>query len=228
MKKLVLLLSIVFAYIASGNVEMCPVSENSRGHENIEWSISYAYALTDETRDLPRVLLIGDSICNGYQGEVRKLLNGKMNVTYWVSSYCVTSRAFLPLLSIYLDEAKYDVIHFNNGLHSLTTPTEAYAKSLKSAFELMRLKQPKAKIVWCSSTPLTDEAKTAKCRELNEAASKVVRELGDIATNDLFGLLYPLDRKANWSDVYHHKAPLRAKEAKKVARAILKLNGIEK
>ena len=55
MKKLVFLLSIVFAYIALGNLEMCPVSENSRGHENIEWSISYAYALADETRDLPRV-----------------------------------------------------------------------------------------------------------------------------------------------------------------------------
>ncbi len=26
---------------------------------------------------------------------------------------------------------KYDVIHFNNGLHSLMTSTEAYAKSLK-------------------------------------------------------------------------------------------------
>lgn len=222
MKRLILSLSTVYAALASVGADMCPVSENSRGHENIEWSISYAYGLTDETKNLPRVLLIGDSICNGYQGEVRKLLNGKMNVTYWVSSYCVSSPAFSPLLSVYLNEADYDVIHFNNGLHSLSTPAGTYAKALESALKLMRLKQPKAKIIWCSSTPLADEAKTAKCRELNEAAAKVVGKLGNIATNDLFSLLEPLERKANWSDVYHHKAPLRAKEAKAVADIILK------
>lgn len=33
----------------------------------------------------------------------------------------------------------YDVIHFNNGLHSLMTLTGAYAKSLKTVFELMRI-----------------------------------------------------------------------------------------
>lgn len=221
MKRLILSLSTVYAALASVGADMCPVSENSRGHENIEWSISYAYGLTDETKNLPRVLLIGDSICNGYQGEVRKLLNGKMNVTYWVSSYCVSSPAFSPLLSVYLNEADYDVIHFNNGLHSLSTPVETYAKALESALKLMRLKQPKAKIIWCSSTPLADEAKTAKCRELNEAAAKVVGKLGNIATNDLFSFLEPLERKANWSDVYHHKAPLRVKEAKAVADVIL-------
>jgi hypothetical protein len=96
----------------------CPVSENLRGHENIEWSIGYAFNLTDpKKKELPRVLLVGDSICNGFQGEVKKLLEGKMNVSYWVSSYCVTSPRYLKLLAFYLDEAKYDVIHFNNGLH---------------------------------------------------------------------------------------------------------------
>lgn len=225
MKNLVLSIAAICAFALAGFSDTCPVSENVRGHENIEWSISYAYGLTDETKNLPRVLLVGDSICNGYQGEVRKRLNGKMNVTYWVSSYCVTSPAFLSLLTVYLDEAKYDVIHFNNGLHSLSTPTEAYANALESAFKLIRLKQPKAKIIWCSSTPLTEETKTAKCRELNEAALKVASKLGGIAVNDLFSMLDPLDRKANWSDVYHHKAPLRAKEAEKVSDIVLKLSG---
>ena len=35
------------AFAAVGNDEKCPVSANVRGHENIEWSISYAYGLTD-------------------------------------------------------------------------------------------------------------------------------------------------------------------------------------
>ena len=188
------------AFCAVGEDEKCPVSANVRGHENIEWSTSYAYGLTDATRDLPRVLLIGDSICNGYQGVVRERLKGKMNVTYWVSSYCVTSPAYLPLLSIYLDEAEYDIIHFNNGLHSLGTPTEAWAKGLKAALELVRKKQPDAKLVWCSSTPLANDVKTAKCRELNASGARVVAELGGIATDDLFALCDPFDRATNWSD----------------------------
>ena len=98
----------------------CPVSVNLRGHENTEWSQSYAYHLVDGRKNLPRVLLVGDSIVNGYQGEARRLLEAKgVNVTYWISSYCVTSPHYLTFLGIYLDEAKYDVIHFNNGLHSL-------------------------------------------------------------------------------------------------------------
>lgn len=206
---------------ATAMAEPYPVSTNVRGHENVEWSTAYAFGLADSTRDLPRVLLVGDSICGGYQSGVRELLKGKMNVSYWISSYCVTSAAYLPLLSVYLDEAKYDVVHFNNGLHSLGTPTEAYAKGLKAALELIRRRQPQAKIVWCTSTPLKDADKTAKCRELNVAGAKVVSELGGIATDDLFSLLDPLDREANWRDVCHHREETIKFESKQVADSVL-------
>ena len=224
MKKLVLTAvaaTLVGGATAAASDVACPVSDNVRGHENIEWSVAYAYGLTDATKDLPRVLLVGDSICNGYQSGVRELLKGKMNVSYWISSYCVTSAAYLPLLTIYLDEAKYDVIHFNNGLHSLKTPTAAYENGVRRALQLIREKQPDAKLVWCSSTPLANDAKTAKCRELNAAAAKVVAELGGIATDDLFSLLDPLDRAANWSDEYHHRAMVQKKESLQVAASVL-------
>ncbi len=223
MKNLILCaaaLSAGIALAAASDVE-CPVSENVRGHENIEWSVAYAYGLADATKDLPRVLLVGDSICNGYQGRVRELLKGKMNVSYWISSYCVTSAAYLPLLTVYLEEAKYDVIHFNNGLHSLGTPTAAYEKGVRRVFQLIREKQPDAKLVWCTSTPLTNEVKTAKCRALNVAAAKVVAELGGIETDDLFSLLDPLDRTANWSDEYHHREAVQKKEAAQVTASVL-------
>ena len=199
----------------------CPVSTNVRGHENVEWSTTYAFGLTDETKDLPRVLLVGDSICNGYQEGVRQRLKGKMNVSYWISSYCTTSAAYLPLLSICLDEAKYDVVHFNNGLHSLDTPTDAWANGIKSALELICRKQPEAKIVWCTSTPLTNEVKTAKSRELNAAGSKVVAELGGIATDDLFAMCDSLDRITNWSDMFHFRPEAKARQADQVAAAVL-------
>ena len=199
----------------------CPVSANMRGHENTEWSIGYAFNLTDEGRKMPRVLLVGDSICDAYQGPVRKALAGKMSVAYWVPSYCVTSPAYLRLLAVYLDEADYAVIHFNNGLHSLGTPVADWEKGLRAALALIRSKQPKAKIVWASSTPLKDPSKTAKARELNAVAAKIVSELGGIATDDLFSAMDPLDREKCWADTYHFKPDAIAQQAKQVAASCL-------
>ena len=199
----------------------CPVSANMRGHENIEWSTYYGFHLTDKNRRLPRVLLVGDSICNGYQAGVARILAGKMNVSYWISSYCVTSHSYLKRLELCLDEAKYDVVHFNNGLHSLGTPTDDWAKGLEAALKLIREKQPSARIIWTTSTPLKDAKRTEKARALNAAAADVVKRLGGIETNDLFSLLDPLDREQNWSDTYHHKPPVRVQEAEQVAASVL-------
>ena len=200
----------------------CPVSTNLRGHENIEWSRGYAFHLTDGKKALPRVLLVGDSICCGYEGVVRRHLEGKVNVSYWASSYCVTSPNYLKLLAFYLDEAEYAVIHFNNGLHSLGTPDDDWEKGFAAALDLIRKKQPKAKLVWCSSTPLTDAKKTEKVKALNQRGRQAAAARG-IPENDLFALLDPLERKQNWSDTYHHTAPVREREGKQVADTVLKL-----
>ncbi len=199
----------------------CPVSENIRGHENVEWSVAYAFHLTDANKDLPRVLLVGDSICNGYQGLVQKKLAGKVNVSYWVSSYCLTMPSYRKLLDVYLSEAKYDVIHFNNGLHSLHTDPTAWENSFRDTIAFIRTRQPEAKIVWCSSTPLKDPVRTAKAAELNARADKVVKEMRIPVVNDLFKTLDPLDREQNWSDIYHHKGNLREIEAQLVSDSVL-------
>lgn len=199
----------------------CPVSDNLRGHENIEWSIAYSFDLTDAKKGLPRVLLVGDSICNGYKDEVKRLLDGRMTVSYWVSSYCVTSPGYLRLLSFYLDEAKYDVIHFNNGLHSLRTDEKDYEKGLRAALKLIRAKQPNAKVVWATSTPLKDREKTEKAKRLNAVAAKVVAEFKDIGINDLFGAMDPLDRERNWVDVFHFAADVKLLQGRIVSDRIL-------
>ena len=53
-------------------------------------------------KDLPRVLMVGDSICNHYREEVLENLKGRMNVSWWVSSYCVTSPEYLRILAFKL------------------------------------------------------------------------------------------------------------------------------
>ncbi|MBO7166972.1 MAG: SGNH/GDSL hydrolase family protein [Kiritimatiellae bacterium] len=204
----------------------CPVSENLRGHENQEWSRSDAYSLIDGASKFPRALLVGDSICNAYKGEVRKILmDKKMTMTYWVSSYCVTSPGYLRLLSFYLDEAKYDVIHFNNGLHSLGTPTADWEKGLRAVFTLIRMKQPNAKIVWCNSTPLKNPKMTAKAKELNETARRVIKDFEGIVENDLFGLMDGYDRNTYWSDTFHFKREAVKMQADQTASIITKQIG---
>lgn len=116
----------------------CSVSERTRGHENVEWQTAYSYHLTDDNRNLPRVLLVGDSICNAYQAGVRNALEGTANVSFWVSSCCVMSANYLKLLSVQLSESRFDVIHFNNGLHSLLTPMDDRAVALRSALKIIR------------------------------------------------------------------------------------------
>ena len=206
MKRLLSLLTLMPAIALADEIaKQYPVAENMRGHENTEWSISYAYHLTDANKNLPRVLLVGDSICQGYQGKVREKLEGKANVTYWASSYCVTSPGYLRLLAFYLDEASYDVIHFNNGLHSCETPVADYEKAYRAALQLIRKKQPKAKIVWATSTPINaKDARVGKVAQLNAAARRAADVLGDISENDLFALMNPLERSAYWVDTHHY------------------------
>lgn len=201
-----------------------PVSENLRGHENTEWATSYAYNLTDAKKTLPRVLLVGDSICQGYQSGVCSALDNKMTVTYWVSSYCLTSPCYLKFLSIYLDEAEYAVIHFNNGLHSLGTADADWEKGFRAVLELIKLRQPKAKIVWTTSTPLTDATKTAKVKALNSVAARVIAEVGGVSVDDLFSLMDPLDRNTYWSDTYHYKPAAITMQVNQVTAACLAAN----
>ena len=222
MKRLIVGGTLFVATVCALAAEECPVAENLRGQENTEWSRSYAYHLTDGRKSLPRALLVGDSIVNDYESEARKMLEANgVNTTYWISSYCVTSPHYLTLLGVYLDEAKYDVIHFNNGLHSLGTATKDWTKGFHAALSLIREKQPEARIVWCTSTPLTSDKNTAKVRELNAAGAKIVERMGGIETHDLFALLDALDREANWRDEFHHKPHMREKEGMSVAKAVL-------
>ena len=225
MKKLIVLFLSFLAVVSFGDGQTADQAF-VRGHENIEWSIGYAFHLTDANKNLPRVLLVGDSICNGYQGEVQSALNGLMSVSYWVSSYCVTSPRYLKLLEFYLEESPYEVVHFNNGLHSLGTPDAAWEKGFRSALRLIREKQPRAKIIFTTSTPLKEADKTAKAKALNEIGRRVAKEEGEELEDDLFSLLDPFDRNQNWSDVFHHKPALRRLEAEQVATACAAAAGI--
>ncbi|MBL9133652.1 MAG: hypothetical protein JNG86_20750, partial [Verrucomicrobiaceae bacterium] len=69
--------------------------------------------------DLPRVLLIGDSLTQGYGPDVEKVLAGKAYVARLATSRCVGDPVLHAELSAVLGAETFDVIHFNNGLHGI-------------------------------------------------------------------------------------------------------------
>jgi hypothetical protein len=77
---------------------------------------------------------------------------------------------------------------------------------LSAAFALIKAKQPDAKIVWATSTPINtaNETWAGKVVTLNTAAADAVADAGGISTNDLYALMNPLDRGTYWVDTHHY------------------------
>ena len=108
---------------------------------------------------LPRVLLIGDSISIGYTVPVREMLKGVANVHRIPMNGGPTIRG-LEKIKEWLGEKKWDVIHFNWGLHDLKrmehgkhqVSYEDYRKNLMSLVKT--LKATEAKLIWCNTTPV--------------------------------------------------------------------------
>jgi len=193
--------------------------------ESTEWIVSYAYNANDTK--LPRVLLVGDSICNGYSGDVCKELAGTADVTFFATSKCVCDKSYLRALAFFLDEGNYAVVHFNNGLHSLSSDRQDWETCLRACIKLIKEKGKGAKIYWATSTPLKDPALTAKAKELNAIAARVMAEEG-VPTDDLFALMDPLDRETNWSDTFHFKGEAKKLQAKAVGDCVRKALGAGK
>jgi acyl-CoA thioesterase-1 len=158
-----------------------------------------------EMPGLPRVLIIGDSISMGYTLPVRELLQGVANVQRIPQNGGDTG-AGLENLDRWLETgspsgqpAKWDVIHFNWGLHDLkhwkdgkmdiagpqVSTVEVYEKHLREL--VARLQKTGAKLIWCSTTPVPEgSAGRVEGDEAayNAAAKRIMDEAG-IPIDDL-------------------------------------------
>lgn len=76
------------------------------------------YAPITDVAGLPRVLLIGDSISIGYTLAVRELLADKANV-HRPPTNCGPTIQGVKQIDAWLGDGRWDVIHFNFGLHDL-------------------------------------------------------------------------------------------------------------
>lgn len=122
--------------------------------ESIEWCdiwISHA----NET-NLPRVLLIGDSIVRDYYPEVEKRLAGKAFVARLSTSRFVADPVLVKEVKLVLEGTKFDVVVFNNGMHGWQHSEADYRKAFPKFIKAIRASAPMARLVWATTTPLRD------------------------------------------------------------------------
>jgi lysophospholipase L1-like esterase len=175
-----------------------------------------AFAPVTDVPGLPRVLLLGDSISIGYTPEVRKLLQGKANV-HRPKANCSSTGYGLTNLASWLGGEKWDVIHFNFGVHDAKLPPEGirhappdvYEKNLREL--VARLKATGAKLIWASSTPipsggvLAPDRRFGDINEYNEIAKKIMLE-NSVAIDDLNAAATP-----RMNEILNHRTDAQGK-----------------
>ncbi|QDT08121.1 SGNH/GDSL hydrolase family protein [Planctomycetes bacterium K23_9] len=155
---------------------------------------------------LPNVLLIGDSISIGYMVPARQELKGIANV-FRPSTNCGPTTNGVAKVDAWVGDRKWDVIHFNFGLHdlkymgpkgqNLADPQSAESKPQVSIDDYAanlttiakRLKKTGATVIWRQTTPVPEGAKgrvVGDSRQYNEVAAKVMEEVGGIQTDAMF------------------------------------------
>ena len=163
-------------------------------------------------QDLPRVFLIGDSISIGYTPEVIHQLQDKAFVSR-AKANCGDTNRGLAALDSWLGKTKWDLIHFNWGLHDLcyrnpkvkavgnrdkvngtqSVPLEQYQKNLEAL--VLRLKKTGAKLIWASTTKVPEgEVGRFAGDEMkyNKIAREIMQKQG-VLINDLHQLSSSLD-----------------------------------
>ncbi|HET6576414.1 MAG TPA: GDSL-type esterase/lipase family protein [Fimbriiglobus sp.] len=163
-----------------------------------------APALAQPKKDLPRVLLMGDSIRIGYAPLVAKKLAG-VAVVVSVKANGGDTANTLKNLDRWLADARPDVVHFNNGLHDLKldkkaktyqVPLGQYEANLTAIAERLRKVTPH--VVFATTTPILDDRHAtrkaafdrldADVRRYNAAATRAMLALG-VPVHDLYRIV---------------------------------------
>lgn len=201
LKVLSVLMALVCAAFTSGHSQ--EKSEKMNEGETVADAAVSGNPAMKEIEDvpgLPRVLLIGDSISIGYTMPVREALKGKANVHRIPNNGQSTAIGLLKM-DRWLGDKKWDVIHFNFGVHDAKYLTETETKVNKAAYEknlqeiVKRLKATGAKLIFATTTPVPEVLEPPTRRfesipERNEIAVKVMKENG-VAVDDLYAVMLP-------------------------------------
>jgi len=193
--------------------------------ERIEWSDIW---ITDaEKNDLPRVLLIGDSITRGYFGEVENRLAGKAYCARLTTSKCVSDPFFPDEVQLLLNQYKFAVIHFNNGLHGWGYTEEQYRDGLLRLINTFKEHAAGAELIWATTTPIRNSNNlerfsedTERVKARNGVAAEVLKDR-NITTNDLYGVVQSHPEFFAGDGVHYNTKGMEA-QAEQVVESVLK------
>ncbi|HSJ02620.1 MAG TPA: SGNH/GDSL hydrolase family protein, partial [Verrucomicrobium sp.] len=144
------------------------------------------------------------SVSRGYTLATRAALKGKANVLR-APENCGPTANGLKKLDIWLGQGKWDVIHFNFGIHDRATVNADYIARLEQI--VTRLKATGAKVIWASTTPIPPDTKDGPTAAeaivaKNTLAAELMQKQG-VAVDDLFGFIQPqLAKVQNPQDVH--------------------------
>ena len=213
-----------FALAAAISANVGTAAESPHiAREAIEWCNVWIPD-ANETK-LPRVLLIGDSITGGYGPKVEEALKGKASVARLTTSKSIGDPMLLMEVALVLGQCRFDVVHFNNGLHGSGYSEEEYRQHFPELVTTIRKHAAQAKLIWATTTPvrqagnlsvIAEETKRVEAR--NKIAAEIVaRE--KIALDDLFRLVK--DHPEYWSaDGVHFNAQGIAAQVEQVTKKI--------
>lgn len=120
-----------------------------------------------QVENLPKVVLLGDSIRMGYEPFVVKELAGIANV-WSPNENCRTTDTIIYNLNSWIKKQSPDLVHINPGLHDVRTLTfnskpgetivnsSHYRDNLETIFKWIQ-QNVDCKIIWATTTPVIDE-----------------------------------------------------------------------
>jgi len=220
-----LILPIMLVASVTSRVGAQPGGVPPAARESTEWCdiwISHA----NET-NLPRVLLIGDSITRAYYPEVEKRLAGKACVARLATSRFISDPVLLQEIALVLDNTRFDVIHFNNGMHGWQHSEKEYGDAFPRFLAAIKAHAPNAKLIWATTTtlkvsPSIDETKSSDKRiaQRNAIALECIKPKG-IDVDDLNSLVK--GHSEYHSDNVHFNEQGISLQAKQIAAHIEKM-----
>ena len=191
------------------------------------WRLEKAQIINSK---MPRILLIGDSILNGYARQVIKKLDGKAYVDMWVNPYH-QSENLNKVLDRVLSQGPYDLIHFNVGLHGWQEgriKKGTFIPLTRDYVKVIKLRYPKAKLIWENSTPVTEKNNVAALdSEINPTIiehnrmAKLVMDEMNVPINNFYELL-DRNRKLAKGDRFHWTRPAYDLLAGMVTKSVLR------
>jgi len=175
------------------------------------------------------VLLVGDSIAQGYISAVRRILKEEAQIRivdyrHPIIIHSESSDRGAQQMDNWLGKKPWGVIHFNSGLHDLkyvdkeghkasvtkgrqNIPVDQYEKNLEEW--VLRLKKTGAKLIFATTTPVPEGARgrvNGDAAKYNASAVRVMEKHG-IPVNDLYALAIARQEEIQRPRNVHFKEP---------------------